>query len=318
MNNRSKAQIKIEKANVNEFIVKDVYGISIGRFNFLEINESNKFALFRVSFYKDDIEFDLEYKKSLEIIIESLNKNKGITKISIIAHEDINYKIFGQLGFKLEGIMYNSVDNSERQNSEIIFGLDYEEYKKVECLNVFRLRGKRIELKVLTPEDTEDVLKYYVRNKKHLEPYEPDREENYYTKKVQNEYLIEGYKQFLNNESVSYGIYLNKDMVGKIKISNIVLGVFKNAFIGYSIDEKFQGNGYMKEAVKMVIDYAFNDLGLHRVEASTLVENEKSQRVLLGCGFKEIGISKNYLFINGKWRDHKIFYIVNENSDFRN
>lgn len=313
MNNRSNAQIKIEKSNVNEFIVKDVYGISIGRFNFLEINESNKFALCRVSFYKDDIELHLEYKKSLEIIIESLNKNKDITKISIIAHEDINSKIFGELGFKLEGIMYNSVNNLEKQNSEIIFGLDYTEYKKVECLNVFRLKGKRVELKVLTPEDTEDVLSYYKRNKKHLEPFEPDREENYYTKKVQSEYLIEGYKQFLNNQSVSFGMYLNKEMIGKIRISNIVLGVFKNAFIGYSLDEKYQGCGYMKEAVEMVIDYAFNDLGLHRIEASTLVENIKSERVLLACRFKEIGISEDYLFINGKWRDHKIFYIVNKN-----
>lgn len=312
MNNRSNALIKVEKSSGNEFIIKDIYGISMGRYNFLEINGYNKFALVRLNCYKDDRQFHAEYKKSLEIIIESLYKNKGISKISIVADEDINLKMFSELGFKLEGIMYNSINNKEKQKSEIVFGLDYDEYKKVECLNVFRLQGERIELKVLTPEDTEEVLDYYVRNKKHLEPFEPDREENYYTFEAQNQYLVEGYKQFLNNESVSFGIYKNKNMIGRIRISNIVLGVFKSAFIGYSIDEKYQGNGYMKESVKIVLEYAFSDLGLHRIEASTLVENMKSQRVLLSCGFNEIGLSEKYLFINGKWRDHKIFYLVNE------
>ncbi|WP_143761057.1 GNAT family N-acetyltransferase, partial [Clostridium haemolyticum] len=51
---------------------------------------------------------------------------------------------------------------------------------------------------------------------------------------------------------------------------------------------------------------------LHRIEASTLVDNIRSQRVLESCGFKEVGVSEKYLFINGKWRDHKIFYITKE------
>ncbi len=53
-------------------------------------------------------------------------------------------------------------------------------------------------------------------------------------------------------------------------------------------------------------------MGLHRIEASTLIDNIKSQRVLLSCGFKEVGISDKYLFINGKWRDHRNFALINE------
>jgi ribosomal-protein-alanine N-acetyltransferase len=68
----------------------------------------------------------------------------------------------------------------------------------------------------------------------------------------------------------------------------------------------------MKEALKLVLDYAFEDMELHRIEATTLLDNEKSQRVLVSCGFKEVGISEKYLFINGKWRDHKIFYKTRE------
>jgi ribosomal-protein-alanine N-acetyltransferase len=313
MNNRSKAQVKVEKVNGMEFIIKDNYGISIGRFNFMEIEEKNKFALLKVNFYKDDNELEAQYTKALEIIIESLYKNKGILKISAIGKDDININIFTHLGFKLEGILYNSVNNKKEQKSEIIFGLDYEEYKKIECLNVFRLSGEKIELKVLTPEDTEEVLEYFLKNKDYLEPYEPEREREYYTLDAQNRYLVEGYRQFLNNESVQFGIYLSKKLIGRIRISNIVLGVFKNAFIGYSIDEKYQGQGLMKEAVQVAIKFAFEDLGLHRIEAATLVDNIKSQRVLLANGFKQIGISEKYLHINGKWRDHVVFYKIDEN-----
>ena len=66
----------------------------------------------------------------------------------------------------------------------------------------------------------------------------------------------------------------------------------------------------MKETVNMVVNYAFNELGLHRIEASALVDNERSKNVLNGCGFEELGRNKNYLFINGKWHDHITFYMV--------
>jgi ribosomal-protein-alanine N-acetyltransferase len=56
------------------------------------------------------------------------------------------------------------------------------------------------------------------------------------------------------------------------------------------------------------VEYAFDELELHRIEATTLIDNEKSQRVLRNCGFKELGISEKYLYINGEWRDHMIFY----------
>jgi len=109
------------------------------------------------------------------------------------------------------------------------------------------------------------------------------------------------------------GIYKNNKIIGKIRISNIVMGVFKNAFIGYSMDEKEQNKGYMKESVKLAVAYAFKELELHRMEATTLIDNEKSQRVLKNCGFKELGISEKYLYINGEWRDHMVFYKVKSN-----
>ncbi len=66
----------------------------------------------------------------------------------------------------------------------------------------------------------------------------------------------------------------------------------------------------MKEALSLVLEYAFDELKLHRIEASTLVDNLRSQRVLKRCGFKKLGLNEKYLFINGKWRDHITFYKI--------
>ena len=103
-----------------------------------------------------------------------------------------------------------------------------------------------------------------------------------------NELGEESYKQLMVGTGMDLGIYLKDKLIGKIKVSNIVHGVFKSAIIGYSIDKEHQGRGYMKEAVLLVEKYCKQYLDLHRLEASVLVDNNKSKRVLLKSGFEEI------------------------------
>ena len=71
----------------------------------------------------------------------------------------------------------------------------------------------------------------------------------------------------------------------------------------------------MVEAVGLVLDYAFDDLRLHRVEAACLVHNEPSSRLLLKLGFREEGLARQFLCIDGRWQDHRTFGIVR--SDIR-
>lgn len=306
--------VEIIKANGKntEYIIKDTYGINMGRIYVLDFNKENKYCCIRMKFYKKDDKYENHLKQSIVMIIEKICKEQLVHKMTFITNEDINVSPFVQLGFMLEGMIQDSVINNGVYENELLFGIDINAFKNSNNINVFRLRGNRIELKILTPEDSKDVYEYYVRNKDYLKPFEPSRDADFYTLKGQRELLMEGYKQFLNDTSVNFGIYKDKKFIGKIQLSNIVLGVFHNAFVGYSIDEKYQKNGYMKEALNLVLDYAFDDMDLHRIEASTLVDNIPSQCVLKGCGFEEVGVSKRYLFINGKWRDHKIFYITKE------
>lgn len=305
-------EIKIFNIKDREYIIQDRFGISLGRIFVVEINKGDKYCSLRIRFYKNSREYSEALKNSLEQVVKSLFTSGGVYKINFITDEDINTSPFVELGFTLEGVLWESYIHNNIRKNEFVFGIDSESFNNSNNINILRLAGRNIDLKVLTPEDAEEVLNYYERNKTYLEPFEPSRNNEFYTIEGQREGLSDSYKQYLNGTSVNFGIYEKNSIIGKIQLTNIVRGVFKNSFVGYSIDEKEQGKGYMKEALQLVLEYAFDDMELHRVEATTLVDNEKSQRVLKKCGFKEIGVSQKYLYINGKWRDHRIFYKINE------
>lgn len=309
----TKQLVTLSAANGNEnvYIIKDTNGITIGRIFIIELSRENKYCSFRIKFYRNTRNEYIILREAIKIILRTLIKKMDIYKVSTIIDEEINTKALTDLGYELEGIIPNSIIIKNKFISELMFGIDRETFENTIVSKPILLNGNSIELKVLTPENAEELLEYYVKNREHLSPFEPSRDESFYTIETQRKDLIENYKSYLNGESINFGIFKKNRLVGKIRVSNIVLGVFRNAFVGYSIDKNEQGKGYMKEALMLVLDYVFNYMEIHRVEATTLVDNIKSQAVLLGCGFKEIGVSEKYLFINGEWRDHKIFYKIN-------
>jgi len=296
--------------NESEYIIKDKSGITLGRIFIIDFSKNNKFCCFRFKFYSEKKDY---MKDALYLFLQTIFNKMNLRKINAIVDEEFDMEPFMELGFSLEGIITGSLIANKIIKDEFIFGIDVNSFRNNNSVRSVRLKGKDIELEVLSPEHSSKLLEYYTRNKNHLDPFEPNREADFYTIKAQRKSLEDEYKQFLNGESISFGVFREDNLIGKIRVSNVIYGVFKNAFIGYSIDEKEQGKGYMKQSVKLVCDYVFEFMGLHRIEASTLIDNIISQRVLLSCGFKEVGISEKYLFINGKWRDHKNFALVNEN-----
>jgi len=310
MNKGKYVNIEALKGNEREYVIKDNTYIILGRIFIVELDKQNKFCQFRLKFHRNN-NGSYEYlKDTLNLMLNILFKNMGINKVNVIAHETINTHAFTDLGFELEGIITDSVINKSEYQSELMFGINSFVFNRSIVKKELAFKGSNIKLHVLTPNDADEVLDYHIRNREFLRRYEPSRDETFYTMDSQKCTLIESYKQFLKGTGVNLGIYKSNKLIGKIRISNIVMGVFKNAFIGYSMDEKQQGMGYMKEAVKIVVAYAFEELELHRIEATTLIDNEKSQRVLRNSGFKELGISEKYLYINGEWRDHIVFYKV--------
>ncbi len=94
-------------------------------------------------------------------------------------------------------------------------------------------------------------------------------------------------------------------LLGAINISEIVWGFFKSGYLGYYIGEAYAGQGYMTEALHLMLRLAFRRLRLHRVEANILPENQASLALVRRAGFRCEGRSLRYLKIAGRWRDHE-------------
>ena len=302
--------IEAIRGNDREYVVKDKVGIILGRFFLKDLDSKNKKVDVKSKFYKED-NYKL-MKETLRKILKVLFAEKDIYKINLFVSDIKNFNAYLDLGFMLEGILSDNVCNNGIQKDEYIMGININDFNDKVKLVQFQLNTERLALRNLTPENTEEMLDYYIRNEEHLRQYEPTRDSGFYTYEGQKEILTESFRQFIDGTSIDLGIFKDEKLIGKIKLSNIVYGILRNAFVGYSIDKEHQGKGYMKEALNTVCSYAFEEMGLHRLEASTLMDNSRSQGVLKACGFNELGISEKYLYINGEWRDHKIFYKVND------
>lgn len=101
-------------------------------------------------------------------------------------------------------------------------------------------------------------------------------------------------------------------IVGSINLSQIFRGGFNSAYLGYQIGAPFAGCGFMTEAIQLVLNYAFNDLKLHRIEANIQPHNAASKALVRRAGFRNEGYSRRYLKIGGRWRDHENWAILAE------
>ncbi|MDD3049494.1 MAG: GNAT family protein [Bacilli bacterium] len=306
----SNVKIQADKLKQTEYLIKDKNDIIVGRFATSELNSSSKTCDINLKFYRE-YNYELLYN-TLTLILKASFKYSNIFKVNIKVLEKIDFDPFLDLGFTLEGIFSQNEYFKGEYFDELSFGMTRIEYNQMSKYSLLELKGESVILRNLTPSNAEAVLEYYKKNKKHLEPFEPTKDSNYYTIETQKKVLNKSYKDFLNGTAIELGIFKEENLIGKIKLSRIIHGSFKNGILGYSIDENEQGKGYMKESVNLLLKYAFDECKIHRIEASALINNEKSIRVLTKCGFKLLGINEKYLLINGKWVDHVTYYILKE------
>lgn len=109
-----------------------------------------------------------------------------------------------------------------------------------------------------------------------------------------------------------YGIFVDGHFAGEINLSIVQRGPFQSAYLGYWIDEAKAGQGYMPEAVVVMLRAAFDELRLHRVQISIIPRNKPSRRVVEKLGIRDEGVALRYLEINGVWEDHVRYAITAE------
>ena len=165
-----------------------------------------------------------------------------------------------------------------------------------------------IRLRPLAAGDGAALASAYARNREHLTRWEPRREEDFFTSASQDAQLRLAIAEQRRGEAFRWVLETaDERIVGRLNVTGIVRGALQSGNVGYWTDVELAGRGLMTAALHAAVDHARVWLGLHRLQAGTLVDNVASQRVLERTGFERIGLAPRYLRVDGAWRDHVLF-----------
>ena len=162
------------------------------------------------------------------------------------------------------------------------------------------------EIRPLRDGDAPAFAVAYRRNREHLEPWDPDRPEEFWTDEGQEAAVASNLQAAEDGRLHTYVLWHGDEVVGRAMLTNIVRGPLQSGTVGYWVDHEHTGKGLATALTEHVALDAVR-LGLHRLEAGTMVENVGSQTVLRKAGFREYGTAERFLFVRGEWRDHVLF-----------
>ncbi|MFD4990016.1 GNAT family N-acetyltransferase [Streptomyces sp. NPDC058374] len=170
-------------------------------------------------------------------------------------------------------------------------------------------------MRLVRPTDAPGLLAAYRRNAAHLAPYEPRRGPRFTTLAGQAERIAGRLREWEAGQAVPWvldgsGVAGGHPVIGTLTLSGIVRGPLLSGSVGYWVDQDHTGRGLAGQALAHAVRYARSTLGLHRLEAGTLLDNTASRRVLLRAGFTRYGTAPAYLHIDGAWRDHHLYQRV--------
>ena len=166
------------------------------------------------------------------------------------------------------------------------------------------MAAPHVEVRLVRPDDALALAGLVVRNRQALAPWEPLHDAAYFTEAGQRSGIVAARERHVRGEQHPFLVLVDGVPAGRMNLNDVVRGAFENAHLGYWVDLEHQGRGVATAAVGAVLAVAFGELGLHRVQAATLVHNHASRRVLAKNGFSEIGLAPRYLRIAGRWQDH--------------
>ncbi|MEK7484181.1 MAG: GNAT family N-acetyltransferase [Planctomycetota bacterium] len=176
------------------------------------------------------------------------------------------------------------------------------------------LPTQRLLLKTLSATDAKKILDYLQKNRIFFQEWSPKRENCFYTLRFQKSILRSEAQLLRERKHLRLWLFKLQEpqsIIGDISLSNIVWGSFCSGFLGYKMAQTEINQGYMLEALRKTIEYAFIEMKLHRIEANIMPHNEKSIYLIEKLGFVCEGLSKKYLKINGIWEDHLHYVCLN-------
>jgi ribosomal-protein-alanine N-acetyltransferase len=177
-------------------------------------------------------------------------------------------------------------------------------------LGPLRVSGGVVGLRPVWLRDGPDWSRLRVRDERHLAPWEPTMPGGWTERHAPGEWpgrwwaLRTAARRGL---ALPFAVELDGRLVGQVMVGNVVREPLLSAYVGYWCDARVTGRGVTTAAVALVVDHCFGPVGLHRIEATVRPENVASLRVLAKLGFREEGLFRRYLDVDGDWRDHLCF-----------
>lgn len=172
----------------------------------------------------------------------------------------------------------------------------------------------RLVLRIPRRDEAELIRDFHRVNAEFLQPWSPTRDPAVDSVDYWRDKIHTAHEECRQDLAVRLTLFDRMDRMrvhGTASFTSIVRGVAQFCYLGYSLAETSQGKGYMTEALRGAIAYAFGPLDLHRIMANYMPRNERSARVLSRLGFEREGLARGYLRINGVWEDHILTSLVN-------
>ncbi len=174
--------------------------------------------------------------------------------------------------------------------------------------------SNRLLYKVLNKNYASPVLSFYEDNKSNFEPWEPKREDNFYTLPYQRASLIVENNLITEGKLLRLWAFLKDnpdEIVGCVCFQNILREPYRSCSLGYKISYKYLHQGYAYEALNKCIDILFAEYPIHRIEAYIMENNEPSMRLIERLSFHYEGLSYDYARIRGIWTNHRRYSLIN-------
>lgn len=176
------------------------------------------------------------------------------------------------------------------------------------------LTTPRSVVRLPTSKDIASILVYLEENRTHLAPFDPVWPKDFCSSAFWEQRIVRALDEFEDGTAVRLFIFdaaAPERVLGTCSLTQVFRGPFHACYLGYALAAAAQGQGLMTEALQRVVQYAFDDMNLHRIMANYMPHNVRSGRLLKRLGFVVEGYARDYLCIAGRWEDHILTSITN-------
>lgn len=178
------------------------------------------------------------------------------------------------------------------------------------------LRTARLAVRLARPGMQAAMARFLAENfPGHLDRWSPPATQSFFTEPFWRDRLALAVEEYQAGRAARFVLQPagpeTGPIIGTCNYTNIVRGPFLACHLGYQIARSHEGHGLMAEALRASNAFVFESMRLHRIMANYRPENERSRRLLERLGFVREGLAKDYLFIDGAWRDHVLTSLVN-------